>query len=261
MDNISHFDRETSDELCRLATGAASSFRRLNTNDEEHQFFVVCPLVVTCISTPSARSDLLSRAMRVTTLPLQRRRTEQAVWRDFDADAAKMLGFLFSCISVALRTRQAVDRLVETGQLEITRMGDFGGWVEAAGEGMGLRSGQFAALLREEQAIAQAEAARRDPIVEGLVRCFAKPGAEPIDASARQLRDMLAALGLAGELPHHNQFKERLRRQAAGLLALGISVAERYDAHSKTTRFAIKAVADAQTGEPVPIYNDDDRPF
>ncbi|MCP3729726.1 PriCT-2 domain-containing protein [Sphingomonas sp. MG17] len=243
MDNISHFSAEVADQLCRMSTGSASSYRKHNTMDEEQQFYVVRPIVVTCISTPSSRSDLLSRSMLVTVERAERRRTEQAVWREFDVDAGKMLGFLFLCVSTALRNEAAVEARVESGALELPRMADFAQWIEAAGAQLGLGPGDFAKLLRDEQAATQAEAAQRDPLVAGLVKYFARPGAQPIDASASALRDMLGALGGTGELPHANQVKDRLTRQKDGLRALGIGVEERRDSHSKMWKFAISCTA------------------
>jgi hypothetical protein len=239
MDNISHFSAEIADQLCRMSTGSASSYRKHNTMDEEQQFYVVRPIVVTCITTPSSRSDLLSRSMRVTVQRAEWRRTEQAVWREFDADAGKMLGFLFSCVSVALRNEAAVEASVESGALELPRMADFAQWIEAAGSQLELSPGDFAKLLCDEQATTQAEAAQRDPLVAGLVKYFQRGDAEPIDASASALRDKLAALGGAGDLPHVNQFRDRLTRQKDGLRALGINVEEKRDNHAKTWKFAI----------------------
>lgn len=238
MDNISKFSAEVADQLCRMSTGSASSYRKHNTMDEEQQFYVVRPIVVTCISTPSSRSDLLSRSMRVTVQRAERRRTEQAVWREFDADAGKMLGFLFSCVSVALRNEAAVEARVESGALELPRMADFAQWIEAAGAQLGLKPGGFAQLLRDEQAATQAEAAQRDPLVAGLVKYFQREDAKAIDTSASGLRDMLAGIGVS-DLPHANQFRDRLTRQKDGLRALGIAVEERRDKHAKAWTFQI----------------------
>ena len=245
MDNISNFDRETSDQLCRLATGGSSSRRENYTMDGERQFYVARPLIVTCISTPSSRSDLLSRAMRITVRRNEMTRTEQAVWREFDRDAGEMTGVIFSCVSAALRTEAAVSAKVEAGEMKMPRMADFVQWAEAAMSALDVPSGRIASLLCDEQASMQAETARRDPIVEGLVDYFAKPGAEPINGTATQLRDKLAAASPSrvGELPHVNQFKDRLTRQAAGLLALGIKVDVRFDAHIKTNKFNITGPA------------------
>jgi hypothetical protein len=256
LDNVSSFTNEVADQICRLSTGAASSFRTHNTMDEEQQFALARPVVVTCISTPSSRTDLLSRALRVTVQVAERRRTEEAVWRDFRADAGKMLGFLFECVSVALRNRAAVAARAETGDLALPRMADFAQWVEAAGDKLGLRPGGFAELLCGEQEAMQAEAAQRDPIVEGLVRLYADPDTGEVLLSARSLRDRLAATGLSGELPHPNQFRQRIARQTAGLRALGIAVRDRYDSHAKCWKFEISWVGEDRVRNGRAVAND-----
>lgn len=267
IDNVSTFSADVADQLCRLSTGAASSFRKHHSMDEEQAFAVARPVLITCITTPSSRADLLSRALCITVTAPEHRRTEQAVWREFDADAGKMLGFLFSCVSCALRNKPAVTKLADDGELELPRLADFALWVEAAGEKLGLQPGGFAKLLCEEQAMMQADAARRDPVVEGLVRYFAKNASEKLDLSARDLRDLLAARGLS-DLPHHNQFRARLARSREGLTALGIVCEERHDAHAKAWRFEIHSagkVAQSDAGlqndaEPPDEPNQSDEP-
>jgi hypothetical protein len=250
-DNLSSFSAEVADQICRLATGAASSYRVHHTMDEEQQFVLSRPVIITCISLPSARGDLLSRSVRVEVLPAGQRRTEQAVWRAFDADQGKMLGFLFSCLSTILRNRADVSARFEAGEVPLPRMADFAVWVEGAAELLGLPFGGFAALMNAEQAVIQAEAAMRDPIVEGLAAHFAAPDAKPLDVTARDLRDMLAARHPAGDLPPHNQIQARLKRNLQGLRELGIQVEFVFDSHRKVHRFAIGRVEEAgsATGE------------
>jgi len=269
LDNVSTFTAEVSDQLCRLATGAASSFRVHHTMDEEQRFFVRRPCIVSCIATPSNRGDLLSRSLRITATTLPRRRTEAAVWRDFDADAGKMVGFLLDCVSAGLRNRAAVAARVEAGDLALPRLADFAAWVEAAGEPMGLQPGEFAALLNEEQESMQRKAVDGHPLIDALDAYFQNPEAKIVKKTARDLRDMLGARGRIDSLPAANQFSATFRRLADGLRASGFEVTEGRDGKRKVTTFSIetneafeRGAADGdQGGEWAPGIDDDPPPF
>lgn len=239
LDNISAFNAEVSDQLCRLASGAASSHRVLYSSAEEQLFFVRRPCIVSCIATPSNRGDLLSRSLRITATTLAKRRTEAAVWRDFDADAGKMVGFLLDCVSAGLRNGVAVAARVEAGELALPRLADFAAWVEAAGEPMGLEAGGFAALLNAEQERMQRKAVDGHPLIEALGAYFQNPGATIVDRTARDLRDMLGARVRFDSLPPVNQFSTMFRRLADGLRTSGFDVTEAFDKKRKVATFSI----------------------
>ncbi|KFD26150.1 PriCT-2 domain-containing protein [Sphingobium yanoikuyae] len=266
LDNISAFNAEVSDQLCRLASGAASSHRVLHSNDAEQLFFVRRPCIVSCIATPSNRGDLLSRSLRITATPLEKRLTEAAVWRAFDADAGKMVGFLLDCVSAGLRNRAAVAKRIEAGALALPRLADFAAWVEAAGEPMGLEEGAFATLLNEEQEATQRKAVDGHPLIDALDAYFQNPEAKIADRTARELRDMLAPHDRTNSLPPVNQFSALFRRLAEGLRASGFKVMEGRDCKRKVTTFTIVtndafergAAESDRGGETVPKIEDDD---
>lgn len=269
LDNISVFSAEVADQLCRLCSGAASSHRVLHSNDAEQLFFVRRPCIVSCIATPSNRGDLLSRSLRITATPLEKRLTEAAVWRAFDADAGQMVGFLLDCVSAGLRNRAAVAGRVESGALALPRLADFAAWVEAAGEPMGLAPGEFAALLNEEQESMQRKAVDGHPLIDALCAYFQNPKAAIEGRTARDLRDMLSPYDRTNSLPAVNQFSAVFRRLAEGLRASGFEVTEGRDGKRKVTTFGIVtndafergADGDAWGGEIKPAMDDGPLPF
>ncbi|MBG6118546.1 MULTISPECIES: PriCT-2 domain-containing protein [unclassified Sphingobium] len=269
LDNISVFSAEVADQLCRLCSGAASSHRVLHSNDAEQLFFVRRPCIVSCIATPSNRGDLLSRSLRITATPLEKRLTEAAVWRAFDADAGQMVGFLLDCVSAGLRNRAAVAGHVESGGLALPRLADFAAWVEAAGEPMGLAPGEFAALLNEEQESMQRKAVDGHPLIDALCAYFQNPEAAIEGRTARDLRDMLSPYDRTNSLPAVNQFSPMFRRLAEGLRASGFEVTEGRDGKRKVTTFTIVTndafERGADSGSPAgkiqPTNDDDPLPF
>lgn len=225
FDNISNFKAPAADALCRIATGAASTSRKLYTDDEEARLVVQRPVMATCIGLPSSRADLLSRAVRIKTLPVVRRRTEAAVMRGFEEDRPQMVGFLMDCVSRALQNRDAIEEAADAGEIQLPRMGDFGLFVEAASPKLGLDRGEFSNLIRHEQAVMQAEAAQTNSVGAALMQYFSKEGAKPINGPARDVLALLQAqLPPQDWWPSVNKLGNELTRIAVGLRELGIEM-------------------------------------
>jgi hypothetical protein len=264
FDNISTLTAEISDQLSRLSTGAASSARTHHTMGEETQIVVKNPIVVSCISVPTARTDLLSRSLVVTARRPERRRTERDVWKSFDTDRPKMIGYLFTAVSAALRNRAKTQARAEAGEITLSRMGDFAEFVESASEALGLEPGAMLDLLNDEQSATQAAAVEGDVFRIGLTRYFSREGAKALDVTAAELGAVLKEVNPYHDLPHTNQFKARLARIAQGLRDSGIDVVTEKDRSAKVLKFkintnpAFKPEPAAQGGGKV---DDGDTPF
>ena len=223
FDNISNIKAHEADALCRMATGAASSSRKLYTDDEEARLVVQRPVIATSIGLPSSRADLLSRCLRVRTKPVKTRRGEEAVMRDFDKDWPKLLGFLFDCVSEALRNREEVEEAVDRGEIALPRMGDFGQFVEGAAAKLGLERGQFSQMVGQEQGELQADSAFTHPVGAALFSYFSQTDAAPINGSASKVLELLRSQSpYQSWWPAANKFRNELTRIAAGLRELGI---------------------------------------
>jgi len=245
FDNVSTFSADAADALCRMSTGGGSGARKLYTDDGYSQMIVIRPIILTCIGSPSSRPDLLDRSVRITAQPLTSRRTERAVIRAYEADRAKMLGFLFSCVSAALRNRQAVEDAVERGDFQLPRMADFGEFVEGACEMLGLTMGGFSALLKEGQSAMQVEAVNGHPIGAGLVAYFSTMNATPLYASARDILSTLKGISQAEyKWPAANVFGKNLKRLSVGLRHLGIEwEATDPEGHANVAKYKIWVTA------------------
>lgn len=225
FDNMSAVGAGEADALCRLVTGAATSYRKLHTNDEEVRFVVLRPVIVTCIGTPTSRGDFLSRTVRLTAQRVDRRLTEERLWAAFERDRPKLFGYLLDSLACALRNKPRVLADVESGALRLPRLAEFAALVEAAADALELEPGAFAAMLTGEQREVQAESAIGDPIVAGLVRHFSAPTAQPLHLSASELLKRLREADLASsKWPSANRVRPALMRHAAGLRALGLEV-------------------------------------
>lgn len=251
FDNVSTFSADAADALCRMSTGGGSGTRTLYTDYGYSQFNVIRPIILTCIGPPSTRPDLLDRSVRITALPLDGHRTERSVIRAFNADRAKMLGFLFSCVSASVRNRQAVEDAVERGDFRLPRMADFGEFVEGAGEMLGLPMGGFSALLKEGQSAMQVEAVNGHPVGAGLVNYFSTANATPIHAPARDIIATLKGVSRAEhKWPAANVFGKALKRLSVGLRHLGIEwEATEPEGHANVAKYKIWATPAFQPQE------------
>lgn len=231
IDNASDISPDEADSLCVCSTGGAVSSRQNYTDDDEMQINAVRPVIVTCIGTPTGRGDFLDRCLRVTADPIEKRKTEEAVFDAFEADVPRMLDYLLTALSAALRNRAGVQQRMDDGTLILARMADFSLFVEAAAEALGLEPGAFSTMLRHEQSSMQSEAALGDPLGRAIYRYLAgDPGRLALDGYAVDVLHELAPLVDAKDLPASNKLKGALCRIEAGLTELGI----RFDVKPET---------------------------
>ena len=143
--------------------------------------------------------------------------------RDFEKDWPKLLGFLFDCVSEALRNREEVEEAVDRGEIALPRMGDFGQFVEGAAAKLGLERGQFSQMVGQEQGELQADSAFTHPVGAALFSYFSRTDAAPINGSASKVLELLRSQSsYQSWWPAANKFRNELTRIAAGLRELGI---------------------------------------
>lgn len=231
FDNLSSFSNREADWVCKLLTGTAFHIRKLYSNIEGQSFALKRPIVGTGIGTPSSRSDFLDRLLPVETLVGSQRRTEEAVWEDFERDHAKLFGLVLTGVSHSLRARSLAGGAVKGGASNSVRLADVAAFVEGANEVLGLAPGEFTARLRGEQGSLQGEAVAGDPVGEALISYFSVPGNKPIDCTATELLTLLTNGVRERDRGWPNKFKARshFERIAGGLRQHGISVEFRKD--------------------------------
>ena len=137
FDNLSWLKNETSDALCRLATGGGLGTRRLYTDDEESTFYAKRPIIVNGIEEVATRGDLLSRSIVLALPTLDNPRDERSLDAEFEAAWPSILGSLLDAVSTALANWGST-RLEHS-----PRMADFARWVEAAAPALGWQPGEF----------------------------------------------------------------------------------------------------------------------
>lgn len=160
FDNVSRFDDAVSDAICRLATGAGWSRRKLYTDADEFRVTAKRPVVVNGINPASNRPDLLDRAIMIELpeIPPERRRAERQFWRQWELAWPRVLGGLFTALSAGLKNRETVQAT------ELPRMADTANWVTACESGLGWAPGAFVAALESQAEEVNAHALAESPI-------------------------------------------------------------------------------------------------
>src|SRR5215217_133293 len=139
MDNLGGVSTWLSDALCRLATGGGFSTRQLYENREQELFDAMRPIILNGIGDIVTRPDLLDRSILITlpSIPPERRKLEREIFAEFDVEAPRVLGYLFSAIAEGIRLAPSV-------QLDDPpRMADFATWATATEEALGAEPGEF----------------------------------------------------------------------------------------------------------------------
>ncbi|MBD1913608.1 MULTISPECIES: hypothetical protein [unclassified Leptolyngbya] len=139
FDNLSGLSPESSDALCRIATGGGFSTRTLYADDEETVSEFLRPLILTGIDSLANRPDLLDRSLLVN-LPRiseERRQTEEEREKAIAAALPRLLGAVFTALS------QTLGRLPSISLERLPRMADFARFAVAAEPALGLEPGSF----------------------------------------------------------------------------------------------------------------------
>jgi hypothetical protein len=225
LDNLSYVETWLSDALCRLATGGGFGTRTLYTDDEEHIFDAMRPVVLTGIEDYVSRGDLLDRSLIVPlpAIPEHKRRPEAELWHAWERDRPRIFGALLTAISTALA------RLPDMQLERLPRMADFALWSTAAEPALGIASGEFIATYT-----ANRQSANSMVLDDSLVACTLRHWMQDHAAWEGTAAFLLAELSLL--LTEHDQRSKRwpksprglsghLRRLAPSLRHVGIDVA------------------------------------
>jgi len=153
LDNIDQpFTNWQVEMLCQSVTGGAAVARELFTDgDLAINVFSKGALVFTSIGVVSNAPDLLDRAilLPVPDLTEDDRRTEAAMWAEYEAARPKALGGVFKSIQQAMTILPSVAAEFERGEWPQQRMADFVVWGEAlARAAWGKEPGEFLEAYR-----------------------------------------------------------------------------------------------------------------
>jgi hypothetical protein len=168
FDNLSTIPPALSDAICRLATGGGFATRELYTDDSEKLFNSTRPIIFNGIEELATRPDLLERAIviNLSSISEEQRKSENALWAQYDKVRPLVLGAALDAVVVALRNIASVKLSRRP------RMADFAEWVVAAEPALGWKKGTFLAEYQGNREAANElalEASSVGPIIVNLM--------------------------------------------------------------------------------------------
>ena len=166
FDNLDTISAEKSDLLCIASTGGGYSKRKLYSDDDETIVSFKSRITLNGINVVATRADLLDRCIVLTLerIPEDERKEERLVWNSFNEDKPKILGAIFTILSVA-------KRIYETVELsKLGRMADFTRWGYAIAEAMGIGGEVFLKAYLNNQKKAKQEAVESNPVATALIK-------------------------------------------------------------------------------------------
>ena len=163
-DNLSSISAGLADAFCRISTGGAQAERTLHSNTDETILRGCRPLMLNAIVDIVRRPDLADRAVQVEAKRLMdRRRTEEEFWGDFDEEEPLLLGALFDVLSFALGNYR--DTTVPAN----LRMADCARWAEAPAQSLNWRSGELSLWWQQNRAAGDLTIIEGDIVAAPLV--------------------------------------------------------------------------------------------
>lgn len=176
IDNLSGLNADSSDLLCRVATGGEASTRAMYTDDSAHSSNLHVPVWLTAIDPGALRSDLASRMVtaELAALTEDTRLAESELAAKQEEIRAGVTRGLLWLASQVMREWPTIDKTKLP-----TRMGDFGIAVRCIDKILGadgesrLRADvqDLAAKVVESNILAQAVVAAVTPNADGTVLC------------------------------------------------------------------------------------------
>lgn len=223
FDNLTRINQDTSDLLCRMATGGAFVKRKLYTDDDARCVTFKRPVILTSVADIVTAGDLLDRTIVVRLNRITQYRSESDLDAAFRRFHPRLLGALCDAISVGLRNYDATPT-------PNVRMADLARWVEACAPALGWKPGAFTEAL----SIARAESARlaleSDPITQEIERLLDKdPVWEGTPSDLYQRMEQSLHMTTNGRTPNwwpgnSASLMRRLQKLSPDLRRIGIEV-------------------------------------
>lgn len=172
FDNISYVSGEMSDALCGLATGSSIETRTLYAQGSTTAVMARCPIILNGITIGNLRPDLASRCVRIETRPIPEDADSDdgSLFARLERDLPKILGFLFSAVSMAIRDQR------ETKVTPAHRLRDAATMATAAEPELGLKDGEILTAWLQGQANIREDVAGVDPVVEMFTQMLNRIG-------------------------------------------------------------------------------------
>ena len=228
LDNVTSIDAKFADQLCRTVTGAGDVENELYTNSQLHATGYRRVVTLTTVTGSNyLRSDLASRVMRVELEPIERRRSEAKLRKDFEKARPALFGALLDLLVEVLG---CID---DVSAVEDVRMADFGRFLAAVDQ---VRGTDGLTVYRSSRRRQAEEVIHGDSFLNQVYAYAVKHGSWSGPAS-----ELLRELELHGSRGRHwpdspQKVSNLLDSHAEDFALVGISVERGRDRNSRWIR-------------------------
>ena len=233
-DNVSKIPDWLSDCFCGLSTGAGFSTRALYTDTDEKLIKASRPIILNGITDFVTRPDLLDRSI-IINLPRidsRKRKTESALWPEFEQAKPKILGALIFAAQYALYNYNKVK--IE----ESPRMADFYRWAIAATDGLPWDAKLFMQAYKNNIGEAKQTALESEPLAD-LILSLCESESQ-WSGTATKLLEKLQSLATDKSILPKNaaSLSSQLKRIKPALTAYNIDVEFDRSSNARTIKIA-----------------------
>jgi hypothetical protein len=236
FENVSQFDRRTTDMFCRAVTGNGVERRRLYTDSDQVLYSFRRPIIINGIDTPSMRPDFLDRCLIVDCRRMGKFQPLHELDREFEESRPRILGAMLDVLVKTLRV------LPSTSTAEEFRMADFAHFGRAVAIALGQQPSAFDEAYRLNVRRRNFELLDDAPMVRLLKEFSGKyTAAEPWTGSAISLLHELRTVATNKEdangmkdLPKSGRWlSSRLSEMTSALKTMGIIVEKLQRTHDQ----------------------------
>jgi hypothetical protein len=171
FDNVHELSKKVSAWLCMLATGAATSSRKLFTDSDQAILRAKRPVIVTAVKNVVTAPDLLDRTITLSLppIPSEKRKSEFAIEQEMRKEGVRgrIFGYILDGLVAALAGHSEV-------RVNMPRMADLFSWATAAEQGLGLESGSILAAFNEQQSQETAASVLETRFAQAIMELAAK---------------------------------------------------------------------------------------
>ena len=164
FDNLSSLSVDDSDALCRISTDGSFSEKTLYTDADEYVIKACRPIIINGVNNCAAQADLADRIIDVELKRINDKDvvTDDDILNRFNMMHPKLLGALFSIISVTLKNYETVTTPF------LPRMAKAAKWITAAESGLGWNHCHFINEYRTNQIRLSMDSFDDNPLVQPI---------------------------------------------------------------------------------------------
>jgi hypothetical protein len=166
-DNVSYIGNDSSDLVCKVATGFSLGVRTLHSNDEETTFDILRPQIITAIDAIVTRDDLADRVLMAQLLPIseEKRLPQAEVRAKIEELKPGILGALMTALSQSLAKLPATRAKTKA----FPRLADYALFATAAEESIGITDGKFREVFDRSREESRQIVLEASPVAEAII--------------------------------------------------------------------------------------------